>query len=414
MTLRKDAVSKVYSADVRDGPSGRVHLSLRTTRKDEAELRQSALRALLRDGDAALIADVRQRRITIEAVTRLYLARRPFAELRGSTTWPNLGQAAEEYVAWLEAHPDRARQTATAARSYLKKALAFFGPDLPLAAITADRTAEFRASLTERTPPLSAWSVGLHLSRLAALYAWVQKRETRRALEERRPAATLYTPVDREMIARRPKPRKRFLSEAEARQLMAATPESLAAGVGLGLMAGLRAGEVVTLAPRDVDLALGLVMVRPKDAIAWRPKSDAGEREIPIADALRSLLERHLARYASAHWLFPSPVLEDAPITTVYLTEQMQRIVPAAELVYGRGEPDAVTFHTLRHTFASWLVMEGVDLFTVSRLMGHASTKQVEETYAHLAPEHRRAAVSRLNRQFALCVAESPPKPHQE
>lgn len=51
------------------------------------------------------------------------------------------------------------------------------------------------------------------------------------------------------------------------------------------------------------------------------------------------------------------------------------------------GWPKDYTFHVLRHTFASWLVMGGVDLYTVSKWMGHSSIK-VTERYAHLARYH--------------------------
>jgi len=53
--------------------------------------------------------------------------------------------------------------------------------------------------------------------------------------------------------------------------------------------------------------------------------------------------------------------------------------------------------------------MEGVDLFTVSRLLGHTTTTQVEATYGHLSPEHRAQAVARLARRFTLRVADGEP-----
>lgn len=57
--------------------------------------------------------------------------------------------------------------------------------------------------------------------------------------------------------------------------------------------------------------------------------------------------------------------------------------------------PDNLTTHILRHTFASHLVMQGVDLSTVAALMGH-STIQITEHYAHLQPDHTRMAADRL------------------
>jgi len=47
--------------------------------------------------------------------------------------------------------------------------------------------------------------------------------------------------------------------------------------------------------------------------------------------------------------------------------------------------------HSLRHTFASWLVQAGTPLYTVSQLMGHTNIKMTMR-YAHLAPDNKRAA----------------------
>jgi site-specific recombinase XerD len=54
-----------------------------------------------------------------------------------------------------------------------------------------------------------------------------------------------------------------------------------------------------------------------------------------------------------------------------------------------------VVFHTLRHTFASWLVQRGVPIHVVSNLLGHSSI-HVTERYAHLAPDQGRAALELL------------------
>jgi Phage integrase family len=68
--------------------------------------------------------------------------------------------------------------------------------------------------------------------------------------------------------------------------------------------------------------------------------------------------------------------------------------------------PGKVTFHTLRHTFASWLVMAGVDLLTVKALGGWNRLELVER-YSHLAPANKRAAVERLAQADPLRGSDS-------
>ena len=63
-----------------------------------------------------------------------------------------------------------------------------------------------------------------------------------------------------------------------------------------------------------------------------------------------------------------------------------------------RAELTDVTFHDLRHTFASRLVMAGVDLPTVQALMGH-KTIAMTMRYTHLAPGHKRTAIAVLDQR---------------
>ena len=64
-----------------------------------------------------------------------------------------------------------------------------------------------------------------------------------------------------------------------------------------------------------------------------------------------------------------------------------------------------VSFHTLRHTFASHAVMNGVDLYTLARILGHRDIKMVQR-YAHLAPAHLQAATDQAAR--AIFVGNVP------
>jgi site-specific recombinase XerD len=54
------------------------------------------------------------------------------------------------------------------------------------------------------------------------------------------------------------------------------------------------------------------------------------------------------------------------------------------------------SFHSQRHTAASWLVMDGVDLYAVSQILGH-KTPRMTQRYEHLSPEHMAETVSKLD-----------------
>jgi len=68
------------------------------------------------------------------------------------------------------------------------------------------------------------------------------------------------------------------------------------------------------------------------------------------------------------------------------------------------GIEDA-SFHSLRHTAASWLVMEGVDLYAVGRILGH-KTPRMTQRYAHLSPGFMAAAVNKLDEVFTGSLPE--------
>lgn len=80
------------------------------------------------------------------------------------------------------------------------------------------------------------------------------------------------------------------------------------------------------------------------------------------------------------------------------MSDTYQRVVDKLGFNDGISDPrKKVVFHTLRHTYASWLVMEGVDLYTTQKLMAHKSN-QMTQRYAHLAPEYLETAVNKLKR----------------
>jgi integrase len=147
----------------------------------------------------------------------------------------------------------------------------------------------------------------------------------------------------------------------------------------LALNTGLRRGELFGLSWRDVDLTGARLTVAGASA-----KSGL-TRHVPLnSQAVTVLRDWQPATIDPAALVFPGP---DG--------ERMFSLKTAWRKIAKDAKLDAFTFHDLRHTFASKLVQAGVDLNTVRELLGHSDIKMTLR-YAHLAPEHKAAAVAKL------------------
>lgn len=157
-------------------------------------------------------------------------------------------------------------------------------------------------------------------------------------------------------------------------------PDHLAPIVLLALNTGLRRGELLGLRWMQVDLAGQQLTVRGSTA-----KSGL-TRHIPLnSEAVKVLRDwSRRTTHADDALVFPGP---DGGV--------MFSLKTAWGTVAKDAKLRGFTFHDLRHTFASKLVMAGVDLNTVRELLGHADIKMTLR-YAHLAPEHKAAAVAKL------------------
>lgn len=418
MSLLKNPRTGNWEADFRSEAVGRLHVSLRTKKKAEAIDRHGALQQLVREHPMELIDDLRGGRITIEAITRVHQERTPFMSLARSTRWPSIEEGRSEHMTYLQNQTENAAGTLYARDRALKWAGHHFGDDRRLDTIIPDEIGAWRAQLLAEGvegAPVKPWTAAQYLIHFGALYNWVIRREERAALRERRAPRLLHNPVEPELIPRRPDGRMRFLSKDEAQRLLVAAPDQYRVVIALGLFAGLRAGEVQHLRPppHDIDLENATITVQEKEG--WRPKSRK-RREVPIAPELMRVLVTHLERYSSDEWLLPAGgrgvkrgdkrIHAGAPVSKEGMGYHVTRAIRAAGLITGHDHAMGVTMHTLRHTFASWLVMAGVDLFTVSKLLGHADTKQVEATYAHLSPDHKQIAVRHLGGGLSMDFME--------
>lgn len=178
-----------------------------------------------------------------------------------------------------------------------------------------------------------------------------------------------------------PRKQVRFLSRDEVRKLLEAGNGRMRPIVETLLYTGLRRDELTHLTWVDVDLQRRVVAVQAKDG--WHPK-DYEVRHIPMAPRLHELL-KSLPRKENP-WVFSTS--NDGPHLGHILSRDFRKLLKHCGI-------KGASLHTLRHTFASHLVMNGTDVYTVQKLLGHSSIKTTE-IYAHLAPDFLKAAVEKL------------------
>jgi integrase len=179
----------------------------------------------------------------------------------------------------------------------------------------------------------------------------------------------------------------------------------------IGLLAGLRIGEVLALRWNRVDLERKVLQVREaivetgKDGIViGPPKTKAGRRDVSMPDALvevlRAFRKQQLelriklgaGRLAEDTLLFAGPNGE--------LPSQKAHSNRWAATADRIGHPE-ITFHALRHTHASQLIDANVDVVTISRRLGHAKPDITLRTYAHLFRQDDSKAAAAINQALA-------------
>ncbi len=188
--------------------------------------------------------------------------------------------------------------------------------------------------------------------------------------------------------------RLRYLSFEEAAALLKACDNHLKPIVTLALNTGCRRGEILGLTWDRVDLIHGFILLDDTKS--------GKRREIPINATVRAAL-KGIVRRLDVPYVFVNPdtVKERPPV------KEGGKKRPASGRFFDVKRSFATAcrkakltdfhFHDLRHTFASQLVMNGVDITTVSKLLGHASLTMTLR-YTHLAPDHLKTAVDVLSR----------------
>lgn len=198
--------------------------------------------------------------------------------------------------------------------------------------------------------------------------------------------------------------RTRYLTDAEREALLHACKNSKNADlylvVLLAISTGMRKGEIMGMRWQDIHTAPDQSFTRVH---LTKTKNDKARSVLLTSPALKLLEERRTKLLGSLQvttptgLIFPSAVNEDQPVD---LRKPWGSALQAAGI-------EEFRFHDLRHTTASYLAMNGASLLSISRILGHQTTKMTER-YSHLATSHIDEVVRSMNaKKFATATDHS-------
>lgn len=151
----------------------------------------------------------------------------------------------------------------------------------------------------------------------------------------------------------------------------------------VGLLTGMRLGEILNLQWSDIDLDSKTLRVLNSSEFTTKSKRN---RTLPISEQLYEILSVMGMKSSSALVFHKKGTRFDVDV----ISRKFKHYVRKARL------RDKLHFHSLRHTFANGLVQDGVSLYEVQKLLGHSNIS-VTQVYSHLQPEKLHSTVNRIS-----------------
>lgn len=165
------------------------------------------------------------------------------------------------------------------------------------------------------------------------------------------------------------------------------------------LTTGMRRGELLTLQWSDLDFKSGRLCINKQVySVNGRmeinePKTKAAVRTIILPPAMVELLAEYKTQVFS-EWMFPSRVKPEQPVDPGYVRKRLQVILE-------RAGCKRVRFHDLRHTFATMSLENGMDVKTLSTIIGYVSSATTLNIYTHITGEMQRNAARNIDQGIA-------------
>jgi len=349
-----------------------------------------ALRALGTADDHATANDVDV--LTFAQAQKAALALQDQAKRdEGIVTRPaTVAEAAEKYLAWFRQHRKSIKETEHSYRVHIKPALGdrriadLKAPELRkwlenVAALPARiRSGRFAEKQRFKAAPKTADEKRARRStanRILSILKAILNKAFRDGLVSDDSEWRKVKPFEKADEAR-----IRFLGNAEAVRLVNACPPDFRPLVRAALLTGARYGELVALKAQDFDLRAGRIYLAPGKS--------GRARYVPLNPEGAALFRERLTGKTGDALVFThangTPWGKNHHVRPLANACKVAKIKPA------------IAFHELRHTYASRLAQAGVDLLTISKLLGHSDTRITSKHYAHLADKTLAQAVLRL------------------
>ena len=173
----------------------------------------------------------------------------------------------------------------------------------------------------------------------------------------------------------------------------------------LELATGMRRGEICALQWDDLNLRTGELHIQRQVihvAGALResiPKTKSSDRTVILPPAVLAVL-KELKERSESRWMFPSPVKEDAPLDPQSAYRKMKKVL-------ARAQCKNIRFHDLRHTFATTALEHGMDVKTLSAIIGHISSATTIDI-CHITGAMQRQAAQKIERGIGHSEAYEP------
>jgi integrase len=291
----------------------------------------------------------------------------PFSPKRFEIDLPTVRKTIDRYLSEIDVRP----VTVNRYRGVLSLLLEELPSGLPIDRV---RAADISKVVNRPASPVSSRT---YFRTFRAFFRWaVQEGLIRTA------------PTDEVKQPKAPRRAPKFLSRSEYTELLSVISDPyILELVRFAVGSGLRSGEIRFLRFGDIDEELGLIYVQTRKGFHTK----AGDRTVPLSPLARDAYENRLQAYPGKRvpadaYIFPSP--KGGAISSSWIGHSVKRAIREA------GLDEAYHFHTLRHTFASWLRIDGVPLDRIQEWLGHSSITTTE-VYAHLSPENARDEILR-------------------